>query len=108
MRFEVPFCDRPGQSAAVGVLAGVAGGFGLAAGLESPGVAAVAAALAVVGDPTDCGATTSSARLSVRSPAVRPSPTAAVSTERGGAEPDRSRVARPSHSGPCGPSLKLL
>ena len=46
-----PFCDTPGQSAIVGVLAGLAGGLvGIALGLEPAGVVAVAAALALAGD----------------------------------------------------------
>ena len=46
-----PFCDTPGQSAIVGVLAGLAGGLvGIALGLETAGVVAVAAALALAGD----------------------------------------------------------
>ena len=47
----IPFCDTPGQSAIVGVLAGLVGGLaGLALGLETAGVVAVAAALAFAGD----------------------------------------------------------
>ena len=47
----IPFCDTPGQSAIVGVLAGLAGGLaGVALGLETAGVVAVAAALAFAGD----------------------------------------------------------
>jgi hypothetical protein len=47
----IPFCDTPGQSAIVGVLAGLAGGLaGIALGLETAGVVAVAAALALAGD----------------------------------------------------------
>lgn len=108
MRFEVPFCDTPAQSAAVGVLARVAGGgVGLAAGLESPGVAAVATALAVGGAPPTPG--DDQFRAAVRQITGRRYVIDGRRIpERGGAEPDRSRVARPSHSGPCGPSLKLL
>jgi len=51
MAAEIPFCDTPGQSALVGVLAGAVGGLvGLAAGLGTTGVVGVAAALAVVCD----------------------------------------------------------
>lgn len=48
---EVPFCDTPGQSVAVGALAGVGGGLlGTAAELEGPAVVALAAGLALVGE----------------------------------------------------------
>jgi LytS/YehU family sensor histidine kinase len=47
----IPFCDTPGQSAIVGVLAGLAGGLaGVSLGLETAGVVAVAAVLALTGD----------------------------------------------------------
>lgn len=51
MAIEVPFCDTPGQSAVVGVLAGGVGGIaGLAGDLGTPAVAALAGALAIVGE----------------------------------------------------------
>jgi hypothetical protein len=51
MTVGVPFCDRPGQSAAVGVLSGVAGGtVGVAAGVGPVGVAALAGGLALAGE----------------------------------------------------------
>jgi hypothetical protein len=51
MTFGVPFCERPGQSAVVGVLSGLAGGaVGLAAGLGPAGVAGLAGGLALVGE----------------------------------------------------------
>ena len=47
----IPFCDTPGQSAIIGVLAGLAGGLaGLALGLETVGVVAVATVLALTVD----------------------------------------------------------
>lgn len=51
MGLEVPFCDTPGQSAVVGLLAGVAGGVGgITLGLGAPSVAGIAAALAIGGE----------------------------------------------------------
>ena len=51
MTLGVPFCDRPGQSAAVGVLSGLAGGgAGLALGLGPVGVAALAGGIALGGE----------------------------------------------------------
>jgi hypothetical protein len=51
MTVGVPFCERSGQSAVVGVLSGLAGGgVGLAAGLGPVGVAALAGGLALAGE----------------------------------------------------------
>lgn len=51
MAVTVPFCDTPGQSALVGVLAGTLGGLlGVALDLTPATVVAVAALLAVAGD----------------------------------------------------------
>lgn len=51
MTVGVPFCDRSGQSAVVGVLSGLAGGgVGLAAGVGPVGVAALAGGLALAGE----------------------------------------------------------
>ena len=48
---NVPFCETPGQSAVVGVAAGLlAGGVGVASALEPAAVVALAAVLALVGE----------------------------------------------------------
>ena len=48
---DVPFCETPGQSAVVGVAAGLlAGGVGVASALEPAAVVALAAGLALVGE----------------------------------------------------------
>ncbi|MFQ3319036.1 MAG: hypothetical protein ACI8UR_000217 [Natronomonas sp.] len=51
MGITVPFCDTPGQSVVIGLLAGAIGGaVGLLVGLQPLGVAVVAGMLALVGE----------------------------------------------------------